>query len=268
MRKNSIIAYHFSGNFGDDLTPYLMQDLFDTQTVARTEINENEDHYIIVGSTISASNQNSIICGAGFMMVEQSLYPIVPPKDIFSVRGKVTKQMLEVQGVNCPDRFGDWGLLIRYSSAAMQPVDVEYELGVIPHYVDSRTSIVHALSKIQGVKVIDLTLDTDTIIRDIMSCNKCISSSLHGLIACDSLGIQNGWCILSDNVVGAGFKFYDYFSSCSRDHERPYYPIPSLGIKPICAAIDSNYRFEFDFDSNFREIPFEWKSGKRSVSVR
>jgi hypothetical protein len=39
-----------------------------------------------------------------------------------------------------------------------------------------------------------------------------ISSSLHGLIVADSLGIPNVWLRLSPDVLGGDYKFKDYYS--------------------------------------------------------
>ena len=35
---------------------------------------------------------------------------------------------------------------------------------------------------------------------------------MHGLIAADSLGIPNQWFALSEQVIGNGYKFADYYS--------------------------------------------------------
>jgi hypothetical protein len=38
-----------------------------------------------------------------------------------------------------------------------------------------------------------------------------LSSSLHGLIAADALGVPNAWIGLSDALRGGDFKFRDYY---------------------------------------------------------
>ena len=59
------------------------------------------------------------------------------------------------------------------------------------------------------------------IIDEINQCDFIISSSLHGIIISDAYNIPNVWVEFSDNVVGKGFKFRDYYSSV-----RTEIPIP------------------------------------------
>lgn len=43
-----------------------------------------------------------------------------------------------------------------------------------------------------------------------------ISSSLHGIIAAEALGVPAVWMEMSDAVEGKGLKFYDYFLGSGR----------------------------------------------------
>ena len=56
------------------------------------------------------------------------------------------------------------------------------------------------------------------VIHEIAKCEHILSSSLHGLVVADALGIPNGWIKLSDRVVGDGFKFKDYGTAIKRKH--------------------------------------------------
>jgi len=51
------------------------------------------------------------------------------------------------------------------------------------------------------------------VLAQIDECEHILSSSLHGLICAQALGIKSRWILLSNNVLGDGFKFRDYASS-------------------------------------------------------
>lgn len=63
------------------------------------------------------------------------------------------------------------------------------------------------------ILLIDVDRSANEVVHDIARCNMIASSSLHGLIVADSLGLPSIWLKLSDDVAGDGFKFHDYSSA-------------------------------------------------------
>lgn len=61
-----------------------------------------------------------------------------------------------------------------------------------------------------------MKLDWKNFVDEIKSCKKIVSSSLHGCIIAESYGIPVEWIVLSDKVLGNGFKFRDYLSATDR----------------------------------------------------
>lgn len=55
--------------------------------------------------------------------------------------------------------------------------------------------------------------DPVTVLGEIARCAVVLSSSLHGLIAADAFGHRTAWLELSDAVIGAGYKFRDYYGA-------------------------------------------------------
>jgi len=58
-----------------------------------------------------------------------------------------------------------------------------------------------------------LNADPLEVARQIASCTKIVSSSLHGIIAAHAYGIPAAWVQFSDKLSGDGIKFADHFAS-------------------------------------------------------
>ena len=96
----------------------------------------------------------------------------------------------------------------------------EYDLGIIPHFADMELPVFEKIqTHFPNSVIVDVRKDPETVIKQISSCRRTISTSLHGLVISDSYGIPNCWCEASENVLGNGFKFRDYFSSFGKERK-------------------------------------------------
>jgi pyruvyltransferase len=50
-------------------------------------------------------------------------------------------------------------------------------------------------------------------INDVLSCEKIIASSLHGLALGIAYGIPTQWCKITNKIIGGNMKFLDFYSS-------------------------------------------------------
>jgi len=109
--------------------------------------------------------------------------------------------------------LGDPGLLVAKLLKHRQ--SKRHVLGLIPHYVDKADVHLENISRRypKEIRLIDVQRNPLVVISEIDRCEFIISSSLHGLVAADALGIPNAWMVLSDKVIGKGFKFFDYASA-------------------------------------------------------
>jgi len=102
------------------------------------------------------------------------------------------------------------------------------------------------------IRLIDPRRPPCEVVRDIASCEEVFSSSLHGLVAADSLGIPNRWVELETphaDVAANRFKFEDYYSAFDMSRtpcrmrdvatEVPDDPVPAETID-ACKAVLSN----------------------------
>jgi pyruvyltransferase len=110
--------------------------------------------------------------------------------------------------------FADPGLLVNkvYSNYLRE---TQYVLGIVPHYVDLNNPVIESIQRRypDDILLISPVDSPSNVIQKISSCANIVSSSLHGLIVADSLGVPNRWAVISDKIRGKEFKFRDYYSA-------------------------------------------------------
>ena len=113
-----------------------------------------------------------------------------------------------------PPVYGDPGLLAELLLPSSHRRRPTIALGLIPHYKDAALPAVQQiLDHFPAAKVIDVFNTPQRVVEQIASCHHVLSSSLHGLIVADAVGVPSRWLKLSDGVRGGGWKFRDYYES-------------------------------------------------------
>lgn len=177
--------------------------------------NYNKEYYMVIGSIIQKANSNAIIWGAG--LISDKLTPYRKPKEILAVRGPLTRAALERRGIGCPKIFGDPALLLpKYYYPTVQK---KYKYGIIPHYADMQHPFFKQETPDDFLLIDPGTNDVESFINSLLSCEKIVSSSLHGLIFSDAYAIPSAHVRFSKKVFGDNFKFCDYFLSVGRNPE-------------------------------------------------
>lgn len=187
------------GNLGDILTPYIVSKL----TGRKVQFTQQKSAKLIaVGSIARLAPAGCKVWGSGAMRIGDKYNP----RAIFhAVRGPITRQELKKQNISCPEVYGDPALLL---PLFYQPShEKKHALGIIPHYVDKN------FVKNEGHIIDVLTSDIEGFINQVASCEKIISSSLHGVIVAHAYGVPVAWVQYSDKLTGDGTKFADYAES-------------------------------------------------------
>lgn len=131
------------------------------------------------------------------------------------LRGKLSHEVLErvnkkrYSGVV----YGDLGLLSSY--LLEKKVGKRYAVGIVPHKFDyDNPKIEFLVRSIPNSVLLDLREPPLETLNKIAECDTIVSSSLHGLVAADSLGIPNMRMKLSNHGFdfNVDFKFDDYYS--------------------------------------------------------
>ena len=134
----------------------------------------------------------------------------------FCVRGPLTRHLLGDPKI--PETYGDPGLLVpeimRRRGLLGCVEESERPIGVIPHYTDTRVKRLAAT--VENVVVMDVTSQPVELISRIKQCSAVISSSLHGIVFAEALGVPAVWLEPVDSIIGGSFKFHDYYLGTGR----------------------------------------------------
>lgn len=240
--------WHKSINYGDKLTPYLIEKISGYKTVFLPEEDESPK-IVAIGSILGANCTNAVIWGAGFAWHKEYEHEeVTKPIHITAVRGKLTREKFMHHKIDCPEVYGDPALLLpKYYNP---PTEKQYAIGIIPHIIDlEKVREMYPKEELEkhNAIIIDLRGEVEEVTRAIMSCKKTISSSLHGLVVSHAYGIDSLWVEFSYNVIGQGFKFRDYFSSVNIT---PYEPLNLLKYQPINNVIKQVPNHKIDINLN------------------
>ncbi len=206
-------------NFGDILTPYIIAHFSDKKIKRIPSIlYPYLNHFFIVGSILQKSSEKTMIWGSGFISGKSKCKE--EPKKIYAVRGPLTRCILMAEGIKCPEIYGDPALLM--PEIYHPKKKKKYKIGIIPHYVDKGHPWLENFDSNDDILVIDVQQENPlNVIDEMLTCDRIISSSLHGVIVADAYQIPSLWIEFSNKVVGEGFKFLDYFMSVKRKDRKP-----------------------------------------------
>lgn len=210
MIRLRLWCYTGTYNFGDQLTLLILAHYGKPYGIEFVMTKDQRDADVIgIGSLLQGMDPafRGTLWSTGSLGTTGKPYP--REATVLLARGPLTR---EAHGLppTCPQ--GDGGLLLgRMFARADTP---RYSVGVIPHYVDHALAVAHIVRE-EGVVLIDVTRPVAEVVALIQQCGCILSSSLHGLIAADALGIPNRQLRFgtSKRIKGGAFKFRDYYAS-------------------------------------------------------
>jgi pyruvyltransferase len=221
MKKVIPLYWHRSINFGDQLSPYIVENITGEKVCYCDHLNDCI-RLMCTGSILADPHvDKAVIWGNGFAWEAD---PVYTPHEILAVRGPETRRKFMEKEIACPEVYGDPGILL---SELYHPVSEgedcsiiteKYAYGIAPHLVDFELTK-YLYGSRSDVKVIDLREPIEKVIGDILDCRVIYSSSLHGIITAHSYGIPAAWVKFSDKVIGDDFKFRDYYHSLDMEAE-------------------------------------------------
>ena len=287
--KTYTIKRSTNKNLGDGLVHYgFIDKLCDNPNINMIDLNNEYDseNYLTIGSVFYACDRNSIICGTGFISEKDSLGSIKwkfdnkvynRPKDILFVRGPKTRDKLISIGVDCPESYGDMGILLPLVYPIKYVKNKKYKVGILPHYMDIRyIKPLEDFLKGNNISYVVLNIrkadNCQGLIDELSDVEYLITSTLHGIITGLSYNINTIWVKFSDKLTGGVFKYEDFFLSVDYEEYKyidinsinanifdntiklPKYKLQKLGLSML-------ERMPFFLDENTRENKIElWKN--------
>ena len=204
-------------NFGDMFSKDIVE--YVSGAEAEHVKTDRPDKLLAVGSILNHETLSSggVVWGSGTMDPSDIVYN--PKVRFCAVRGPLTRKALIDKGYKVPSVYGDPVLLLPRIYNPQIPKT--HKLGIILHWRHRELLKIHP-----SVKYIDILRkpeDKFKFIDDILSCERILSTSLHGLIVSDAYGVPSKYCTVSNSKLEGKehFKFNDYFESIGRKDTEP-----------------------------------------------
>jgi pyruvyltransferase len=238
-------------NFGDVICPILLHAL----TGQEIEFSRDEGTLVSIGSVAFHPYDNKMLFWGSGAITKKSKPKHQHPHEVFAVRGPITRKRFLREGFECPEIYGDPGMLLPLLFP-LESFDRQHriEVGVLPHKVDYEHVREFELINDDKFELIDIHGDTMEVLKAITSCDFLITSSLHGLIVGEAYSIPTVFVEFGKRLWGRLFKFKDYFESTNRPlkyyrcyHQRAFnlskienfhskQMMPVLDLKPLVSA--------------------------------
>lgn len=242
-------------NLGDILSPFIANH-FGSKKIKRISKRNCKkfEHYFMIGSILQRCTSKTIIWGSG--LISETAICKEAPKKVIAVRGPLTREKLLSQGIECPEIYGDPALLLPEIYPAKK-AQKKYKMGIIPHFNDKKDpNLKLPLFNVPSIKIIDIQNKNPLkVLDEMLSCEKIVSSSLHGIIIADAYRIPAVWIEFEQPFEDGHFKFQDYFKSVGRIVEGPVKFNKFRKLDDILNVFEP-YEIKIDLEALKNSFPF------------
>ena len=206
-------------NFGDRLNANLVKALTSQNPFWTRK--PDQPHILGIGS-VGVINAQARVWGSGVMDPDFGIGDI-RGEHVFALRGPMSYEVLRRAGIAMGDvPLGDPAVLAPSALGIQVAKHPRHPVGLVAHYVDRDLPTVRQLLRQDGVADINVHDDPSDVIGAMAHCRVILSSSLHGLILAEALGLPSLWIKASDEIAGGSFKFEDWFGTTRNPQHQPY----------------------------------------------
>lgn len=206
-----------SGNFGDDLNPWLWSRL-------APEICDPQDKRLLIGIGTLLSNRipadsKKIVFGAGWAGTR--LPKVDSTWKVYCVRGPLTASAM---GLPAELALTDPAILVR--GLLTGTVAKWYPVSFMPHHLSMLNANWPALCASMGIHCIDARSGVDKVLLELRRTSLLLAESMHGAIVADALRVP--WIPVRLYAQINDFKWHDWMQSLGVQPK-------IVGIKPLFA---------------------------------
>lgn len=211
-RRVNLEYWQGAVNYGDTLAPVIHRWMLARKGLTEDTPVKNSCHLLEIGSVLAIEKFDAVVWGSGVLgpqrCISLSNQRFYRKYDIRAVRGPWTRQLLMCNGYDCPEVYGDPGVLMPLIYQPPQTTK-KYPVTVVCHYQQDPPPLP------EGCNLLSIrTDDYQSFIDTIAASEKVISSSLHGIIMAEAYGVPA--VMLRSGMESFLFKFYDWYHSTGR----------------------------------------------------
>ena len=225
-------VYWFRGrpNYGDALAPLLVHKF---AGIAAQWVPPPLSDGVVIGSLVGRLPRRYYGVVVGIGKFHEAARADLSRARVLGLRGQLT---LKDSGAKGDPALGDPGLLVaELLDSRPEPT---HELGIVPHLSDQELAL-----RYPDAHYIDVGGDPIAITRELASCKRVVSSSLHGLVAADALGIERRWELSPGTLSGGAFKFRDYGTALGINVEPDRWDTaPMAAVESVCNGLRDVFR--------------------------
>lgn len=204
------------GNFGDLMVPHLMRRLTGMKLDNRLE----GPRLLSLGSLIQTAHEGDVIWGTGLNGGKAEMYHSPRQLHVYATRGPISREFLRRRGYDVSRvdlLFDPANLLVHLFADEIEAMrrhigNPPRDFILIPHFRDD--AVMRKLYPQYEEQIVSVDTPFLEMVRRIMQSELVVSSSLHGLIVAETLGIPAVWHrpLMGENEL----KFHDYYLGTDR----------------------------------------------------
>ncbi len=201
-------------NIGDSISPVICDYMLSRRNLSFDSRAKKTCHLMAVGSICGEGRVDATVWGSGVHLdsLKNNIKDTMKNRklDIRAVRGPETEKFLKDVGIRCPKVYGDPAIIMPLIYKPDDSHGKKYNTSLVLHVLRKDKTLIPS-----EVNLIDTeTSDYKYFIDEIVSSEKIISSSLHGIILAESYGIPT--LFLCDGVEDQMMKYRDWYLSTNR----------------------------------------------------